>query len=48
MKKRINFIINSRVLESLDEKAEEMGLTRTALLIIIINDFLNLKGEKNI
>lgn len=44
-KKKVDFLISIDLLEKLDKKAQDMGLKRTSLLIILINNFL--KGENN-
>lgn len=45
MKKKINFYIKEDTLKNLDKQAKNEGLTRTALMVMLINNFLKLKGE---
>lgn len=49
-KRKINFNINKKLLASFDVEASKQGLTRTALLTVLINNYLNnerrIKNEK--
>lgn len=44
-KRRYSFILMSDSIEKIDKLAQNQGLSRTALLQLIINDFLKMKGE---
>jgi len=37
--KRINLNINEEIIDRVDKDAEEMGLTRTALITLMINQY---------
>lgn len=45
-KQKINININKNVLSALDIEAKEKGLTRTAIIITLITDYLEKKGNK--
>lgn len=40
MKKKINFYIKEDTLKNLDKQAKDEGLTRTALMVMLINNYL--------
>lgn len=44
-KRRYSFILMADSIEKIDKLAQNQGLSRTALLQLIINNFLKMKGE---
>lgn len=44
-KRRYSFIFMADSIEKIDKLAQNQGLSRTALLQLIINNFLKMKGE---
>lgn len=46
-KKKYIFLLKEATVKELDDLAEKEGINRTALVQIIINNFLKMKGENN-
>ncbi|MDO4327559.1 MAG: hypothetical protein Q4E24_16305 [bacterium] len=46
MKKLISLNVNADILTKFDKKAEERGISRTSLIMYLINDFLEKEENK--